>query len=293
MASKHVAAVIDACTASIAKRDEADAASSPSTLFHFTDLDGLAGILSTNILWASLATELNDASEVRYGLDLAEEVLRERIASAATDFDVAALEFLVDPSSAPRPNRFELFPLVISLCGRADKSGMWLHYGRGGRGVALGFDSSIAIEAKMNLSCVDYDPGSQRTRIAELLHAGREALGASPPPSHVRDGAHLTSMYMSWLAIRFKHPSFSEEHEWRLSVQAIAQDGRIQDDTTFKYRRQGERLIPYEERRLNGTALLREVILGHSCSFTVEAGRALLASHSCTAAVVRSNVPVR
>ena len=121
MASPHADAVIDACSASIAKRDGANAASAPSTLFHFSDLDGLTGILSAKVLWASLATELNDASEIRYGLDLAEEVLRERIASSATDFDVATLEFLVDPFSAPKSNWFELFPLVGGKDGGKDE----------------------------------------------------------------------------------------------------------------------------------------------------------------------------
>ena len=41
-------------------------------------------------------------------------------------------------------HQFDFDHLVVSFCGRCDKSGQWLHYGHSGRGVALGFSSAIA-----------------------------------------------------------------------------------------------------------------------------------------------------
>lgn len=47
----------------------------PPILHHFTDSSGLFGILDTHTLRASLATTLNDCSEVEYGVNLAKTVL--------------------------------------------------------------------------------------------------------------------------------------------------------------------------------------------------------------------------
>ena len=41
----------------------------PETLFHYTNCDGLVGILGTKTIWASLATSLGDASETTYALE--------------------------------------------------------------------------------------------------------------------------------------------------------------------------------------------------------------------------------
>jgi hypothetical protein len=40
----------------------------PERLHHFTDASGTTGILSSKSLWASLATALNDATEVIYAV---------------------------------------------------------------------------------------------------------------------------------------------------------------------------------------------------------------------------------
>lgn len=293
MAAPHVDAVVDACSASVRKYDARGPEERPPTLYHFTDLDGLTGILTRGCLWASLATTLNDASEVQYGRNLAIDILRERQATAPTEFDRRVLRYLVNPGAAPPGNDFELFPLVISFCGRNDRSGMWLNYGRSGRGLAIGFAPSIAESTQMDLSRIDYDKASQVGRMTELLNAGNAALGPAPSYSQTNDGAHLTSMYVSWRAVRLKHPAFAEEDEWRLSVQGVAHNGKLVDGTAFKFRRTGERLVPFEERSFGGQALVKKLVLGHTSPVAEEAARTLLYAHGYQPAVERSDVPVR
>src|SRR5688572_8408931 len=148
---------------------------------------------------------------------------------------------------------------------------MWLHYGRSGRGLALAFEPTIASSVNMDLLRLDYEPTSQRRRIDELLDSGLAALGQNPTPAQLHDGAHVTSLYLSWLAIRLKHPSFVEEDEWRLSANAVAQAGQIQDGTIFRFRRSGERLVPYEERPFGELTGLEQVVLGHSSPLAIDA----------------------
>src|SRR5699024_11886494 len=44
-----------------------DTVNAPETLWHYTDTNGLLGILSSKLLMASSATYLNDAAELSYG----------------------------------------------------------------------------------------------------------------------------------------------------------------------------------------------------------------------------------
>src|SRR5688572_19128424 len=66
----------------------------PERLYHFTDCSGLLGVFENKTLWASLATSLNDPSEVRYGLDLACSLFRNG-AVAANNFSLDGMERLV------------------------------------------------------------------------------------------------------------------------------------------------------------------------------------------------------
>jgi hypothetical protein len=47
----------------------------PAALYHYTDISGLIGIVTTRKLWASLAMALNDPSEGLYGVKRARALL--------------------------------------------------------------------------------------------------------------------------------------------------------------------------------------------------------------------------
>src|SRR4051794_28046586 len=51
----------------------------PAALFHYTDFDGVAGILATRALWLSKISTLNDTSEIH----LAVQLFKARAAQAA------------------------------------------------------------------------------------------------------------------------------------------------------------------------------------------------------------------
>jgi hypothetical protein len=50
----------------------------PETLYHYTDINGLAGIWEKGHIWATSSAYLNDTSEVRLGLDIVRTRLAER-----------------------------------------------------------------------------------------------------------------------------------------------------------------------------------------------------------------------
>src|SRR6266571_5259447 len=73
-------------------RANAYSTAAPTQIYHFTDCDGLIGILKAKTLWASLATSLNDRSEMEYGRVLAREIVD---GFTATSLDLTRFESAV------------------------------------------------------------------------------------------------------------------------------------------------------------------------------------------------------
>jgi len=258
-------------------------------------------------LWASLATALNDSLEVRHGISIAEEVLEDRLRREVTEYDLRLLEFLRAPSAAPAEVRYEIFSMVVSFCSHCDRSGQWLHYGRSGRGFAIGFSSEGAKALGYDLIQVDYSPDSQRRRMASLIGAGAQALklcaleARNPEEAAKRalGAAHIVSLHMPGLAIRMKHPAFREEEEWRLVGLETSLDGVRQDltgdSTPLEYRRSGGRLIPYEVLSFEPTArdILKEIVVGYSSETAPDAIQIVAQQYKLRPVIRRSDVPVR
>src|SRR5688500_18464398 len=116
--------VVDACGAKVRSQLRRDPV--PDVLCHMTNVVGFLGIVNTRAFWASLATELNDASEVHHGIDLARDILRGRGNTHHAPYENQLLRFIDDPSSAPVSLRFESIPFVFSACRGCDRSGQWL-----------------------------------------------------------------------------------------------------------------------------------------------------------------------
>lgn len=51
----------------------------PDSLFHYTTIDGLLGIVQSKTLWASQIQYLNDSVEFYWALNLTREILESRI----------------------------------------------------------------------------------------------------------------------------------------------------------------------------------------------------------------------
>ncbi len=279
----------------------------PDIIYHLTDSEALLNIVQNRFLWASLATTLNDSLEVRYGVELAVGLLQEWGKSdTATLYHSSILEYLKGSPIAPNLTQAELAPYVVSFCGRPVKSGQWLHYGRSGHGVAIGFSPSLAATVNYDLFKVDYTEQAQRASMLRLFQAGASAIASEERHLTVdelgrtaRMTAYFTSLYVRMLAVLMKHPSFSDEDEWRMVAHDISQNGqRLTKGTRngpVKFRKSGDRIIPYEQLNFGagGQGLIKEIIVGHSSPLSVDAIRLLALENGDDAVVCRSEVPVR
>lgn len=221
----------------------------PPTLFHYSTLAGLLGIVSSKALWATDIRFLNDSQELRhFGQLLRNAVaLRQSALSSPNPVLTQLAEWL--------PTRLADGPLlfVTSLTKNGNLLSQWRGYCPHGKGVSLGFQvapivTRMAPQGFSLARCI-YDPKRQRDLVSEILDAVltyAESLGPDPttaPGESFRTAFLDIEDELLWLAAIFKDPSFSEEEEWRL----ISPPFSNYVSPSVKYREGKSSLVPYFE----------------------------------------------
>ncbi len=132
----------------------------PRSVYHFTDMRGLLGIVEHAELWATEASSLNDPTEVSGGLDRIYRWMRRHRTERAV---AKVLEVL--------PNRPELFGriYVLSASLDGDDAGQWRSYGDNGRGCAIELDTSRPLTVKAQQPLVRPAGWARRTTHASLV----------------------------------------------------------------------------------------------------------------------------
>lgn len=114
----------------------------PSEVWHYTNLIGFEGILSSGRVWATEAHHTTDKTEFVHAREVAARYLDRlppkddsmMMAKQAAQ-DILARAF---DDGALSPSRAEIF--VASFCEVEDLKSQWMEYADAGRGVALSFD---------------------------------------------------------------------------------------------------------------------------------------------------------
>jgi hypothetical protein len=225
----------------------------PETLYHYTDGEGLLGIITSGTMWATHSAYLNDASEFQYAVRLLKDVIMKTTAEAEPDTwealcrDYFALSDVEQEHQSPE--RTQSF--VACFSEERDRLSQWRGYGKsiGGYGLGLPFKHLDALERRINDSQVrkDFDDLRITVRLGpceyqpdvqmELLKgAFNEILGSlkekRPAPDTRVDPDPMKRLFdaSEWLpgvlnAIArmwspwFKDPAFKDEWEWRLVVE--------------------------------------------------------------------------
>lgn len=285
-------AIVDECGDVI--RERLNPSDPPPTLYHFTDAIGLLGIMASGTLWATLATSLNDCSEIRYGAELAVQIIKERIRAESVGVAIprvpsglrecflkSTLHYLERPGETPGIFRLEMPSFIVSLCENINKSAHWLHYGKDGSGVAVGLRTN-ALLSPFDLVRVDYVLDSQATRIEKVLARAFAILKTHCDDAGVTTSAmemvgnlagHVTSVHLRVLAVEFKNPVFAEEEEYRLVTRQVHKNAlRLGVPPTTKYRVVRGRVVAYEELELGHLRPfpVERIVLGYSCPMVSE-----------------------
>jgi hypothetical protein len=245
----------------------------PDVLYHFTDVGGMLGVCQNGTLWASLATSLNDATEVLYATKLAAEICAAGLPGVDRRYLHQIGHYLRTRQWIER-FRLEIEPFVVSFCARADLALQWLHYGRSGKGVALGFTGAELEQSPYDLIPVLYDRAEQENLLKSVISTAYETITSqfAGVPSEIHEpmlvvASHIAAQYILAVAAQLKDPAFAGEEEWRLLTMDFTGEGIPvpKVPTATHFRSVSTRVVPYKTFQFSPMQI-REIILGYGVS---------------------------
>lgn len=191
------------------------------TLYHYTTIQNLKNIISSNELWLTNYSSLKnrDSQEVTLGFRLLEDALKRKVKDS---FTLKAVKNLL-------PKEFYL----MCFCKRSDNEHLWQEYANRSRGVVIAFDMSLLYDElavksdHIVLSPVDYSVCNYVRKIWQETkdYVPPAFFVLANPPKDKNDHHYLnlvpgyknTDVIKSaWRAYCLKRPQFFAEEEIRL-----------------------------------------------------------------------------
>ena len=195
----------------------------PVALYHYTNANGMLGIIDSNRLWATHYQYLNDLSELEYGYSLAKKIIKSFFDKEENDIVKTFLGHSLDSCTASSSG-LEFY--ITCFCEHDDVLNQWRVYTGTSQGYALGFDaSSIGRRNAENenqdfiLRKVIYDEVKQCELISKAIRLISDKLKTlefeGSRENSVDAACEALKIALIEMAVTFKHPAYSVEHEWR------------------------------------------------------------------------------
>ncbi len=186
-------------------------------LFHYTNLEGLKGIVENQDLWLTHARYSNDEREITLGLDIAREtvagLLRKRGIKLPQREYLRSLMALLNPAQSSDC-------YICCFCEQDDRLSQWRAYGGDGNGVTIEINpvefspfTGYRPSGVLSLWKVTYQQDHQLRIMKDAVlwtferHRGRMAPA---------EAAAVARRIIDFFVPTFKHAGFVEEQEWRL-----------------------------------------------------------------------------
>ncbi|MCO4252185.1 DUF2971 domain-containing protein [Pseudarthrobacter raffinosi] len=240
-----------------------------STVWHYTNAAGLAGVIQENVLWASSTAFMNDHHELRTGADL----FRDLFERHKVTLDPKILENVQAMAGIALVDRYKTF--VACACTDPNNLTMWRNYTGPEVGFAVGIDSTkplfIRRQKAMTQQMVDqmgfldeeskqevfirarenrwsfkwreavYDPGKQvKLSWGRLLELESTAVARSE--GRESENIHVVAEIFNELQT-FKDHGFKDEREMRI----VCSTSLHADLVSVKYRPSRYGIVPYVE----------------------------------------------
>jgi hypothetical protein len=282
-----------------ARRLQLVSGSHPSTVYHYTSLEGFMGIVSSRSVWMTEFAYLNDRREIRYGLDLLLDEVSAMLDGETTEQVQGLLSAWKEKLSAST-NRV----CMTSFSADDDSLSQWRAYGP----IAVGFPvQPLSLHVSDGrFQHVEYDPDIQAKLARVYVHHLVSAFEADINDGRLENAPDLyhKSDRLLELAVFFKHPAFKSENEYRLAYidQPEVLDGVGLESPRRSFRAARGRLVPYvpSTQVLNSDQHpfpleISEVVLGPESDELLDQGvREFLNEHGLEGVTVRrSTVPLR
>lgn len=198
-------------------------------LAHYTSIDALNKILTSNEIWLANPLFMNDHEELRWGIlnGIEEFRLNETLQNYLRETD-SATEFEFQLDWFYKEFDKEAFDIYLFCLSRHDpeevdgRLSMWRGYGANGDGVAIVFDTSRADEKDdlpLILAPVHYASHDERRKWINKL--AEQFTGILRNEKVAGKHEYIQAVYwlfqrLKMFALFTKHPGFAEEKEWRL-----------------------------------------------------------------------------
>lgn len=234
--------------------------------WHYTTPEGLTGIIEENSLWATDVFYLNDSMEFMHGINIAREIIKQKMLSFDGD-KIFRLERFDENLSFIGPDHKR--PIyVCSLSKTENDLSQWRAYCRGG-GFSIGFPHQGLVDAiqgqHFDLKKCVYDIDTQKDIIAHLidLHVmpyieNPRQFSEIPCTEDMISGVVSTGIdkfiwILSSTCSVLKHSSFEQEEEWRLVFDhgyAFEKDENDKNKIGPEFRTKAGLIIPYTHIKL-------------------------------------------
>lgn len=258
--------------------------SPPDTLYHYTTPAGLLGILDSSSIWATKIFYLNDASEFTTAIEIAVRQLqafREKAVSKQAQFELGVFSSQLKVIA-------HLNVFVVSLTEEGDQLSQWRAYSGSHSGFSIAFNSrrlsGVASQHGFSLGQCIYDERAHQDRVAQLID---DCIADRALPTPMKD----FGVSMLQLAPLLKHPSFSDEREWRLVSLPIYNDVRFRTGPST--------IIPYYQLPTiapDGKSCVSGIIIGPTPhpELAIESVRSLVDARGLAGVPVHgSKIPLR
>lgn len=276
----------------------------PAILYHYTSIQGFAGIVKESCIWATDTRYLNDQTELKNASCFVKNQVLEEIRKYPEhepnfEEEWQALRLVISWRNETT--------FVASFSEDGDDLDQWRGYCPNGLGFSIGLDPQLINELKLEsrnhvdtdtddapsqdlLPCV-YDEQRKKLLVREAIEQYTQSLIADKE----EDGHYLKLSNLRWHVERcaplFKDKAFEGEHEWRV---VIAGSSFL---LARQFRLGGSMLIPYLKLNFGCVKkhLIRNVFVGPTPNpeLSRESAQALLAVNGYEAPVTNSSIPYR
>lgn len=216
------------------------------TIYHYTNFDGLIGILESQNLYATNMNFLNDRKELKHGMSLIQGVLNNLEINKENERIIESL--IGNLSKIYKTDRY-----VTCFSRNGDLLSQWRSYGNNGKGVAIGFCPFHIEESIYDfVDCMNimYNELEQIDVLEEYIKMsldyfkGYKELFDWEGFDYDYLVADTLIYFLEAIIANFKHPSFSEEEEFRIEYRF---DGKINKPKkkTLYFKSSNNLIIPY------------------------------------------------
>ncbi|GAB2196743.1 DUF2971 domain-containing protein [Sessilibacter sp. MAH4] len=217
------------------------------TLYHYTSLTGLMGIVESKMLRASDIRYMNDSTELKHLLVLLSDEINIRLNAGS------AFAQLLNQFSQWLSHRIVDGPMLFGASFRANGNllSQWRGYSTHGKGVSLGFNPTYVLDCAayhdFSVGKCIYNPEEQK-QIARQIVNSVENTAKSNHADYVQAAIpDFTPIFefiegdLLKIAAILKHPSFEEEQEWRVVSPIFTQSNQA----PIYFRESLSMLVPY------------------------------------------------